>query len=350
MINRFQWTGWLQKLPQSTSLWLAVMIFGLSNPVTRKLTELGAENLIDGRNPVSLCNILFVGNLCAIPMLCWLYRPELHFNIWRQLSRQQWTYLTLVAILAGAVAPAVMFQALDFTNVSNVILIGRIEPPLTLGLSVWWLKEKINAWVLAGAGLAVLGATLTLLLQAPTTNMMSWGHFQIGAGEFLAMVGAITLAIATILGRRYLAKVSVGIYSLFRTVLGSIIFLFAALYLYGAVHFMDVFSPFLWQWMLVYGAVIVVAGQFFWLWGLGSNRIAVASLIASFTPVFGILSAYLILGEIPTLAQYLGGGIILLGVGLGQVGRQRRPSLGLMANYSLPLKQGLENQIGFKGF
>nr|WP_216594173.1 DMT family transporter [Synechococcus sp. PCC 6312] len=329
-----------------------MMIFGLSNPVTRKLTELGAENLIDGRNPVSLCNILFVGNLCAIPMLGWLYWQELHCNIWRQLSRQQWVYLILVAILAGAVAPAVIFQALELTNVSNVILIGRLEPPLTLGLSVWWLKEKIHFWDITGAGLAVIGTTLTLLLQAPTPGMMHIGSFHIGAGELLAMMGALALAVATILGRQYLAQVTVGVYSLFRTVLGSVIFLFTALYLYGAVHFMDVLSPFLWQWMLFYGAVIVVAGQLLWIWGLESNGIVAASLVASFTPIFGILAAYVFLGETPTSAQYLGGGIIFLGVCLGQMGLRRQLSLEAkaMTTHSLPIKQRLENQVGFKGF
>ena len=62
----------LKKPHRSTSrisgqayLWLAIIIFGASSAVTRKLTEIGAQHFIDGRNPISLCNVLFVGNLCA---------------------------------------------------------------------------------------------------------------------------------------------------------------------------------------------------------------------------------------------------------------------------------------------
>lgn len=90
-----------------------------------------------------------------------------------------------------------------------------------------------------------------------------------------------------------------GVFSLVRTGLGTIIFFFAALALYGHDHFKGVFSPFLWQWMLLYGVVIVVIGQSFWLTGLRAASVATASIIGSFAPIAGILAAYLILGEVP---------------------------------------------------
>ncbi|WP_127080956.1 hypothetical protein [Dulcicalothrix desertica] len=49
--------------------WSAVLIFGAANSVTRKLTEIGANNFVDGKNPISFCNVLFVSNLCALLVL-----------------------------------------------------------------------------------------------------------------------------------------------------------------------------------------------------------------------------------------------------------------------------------------
>lgn len=83
---------------------------------------------------------------------------------------------------------------------------------------------------------------------------------------------------------------------------------------------MDVLSPFLWQWMLVYSTVIVVIGQSLWNKGFRISSIATVSIIGSFAPIVGILAAYLILGEVPTRAQYIGGVVILVGLFLGQVG------------------------------
>ena len=41
----------------SIYLWIATLIFAASSSVTRQLTELGTQHLVDGRNPISLCNM-----------------------------------------------------------------------------------------------------------------------------------------------------------------------------------------------------------------------------------------------------------------------------------------------------
>jgi drug/metabolite transporter (DMT)-like permease len=135
------------------------------------------------------------------------------------------------------------------------------------------------------------------------------------------------------------------------TALGTIILFCLALILYGRDHFMGVLSPFLWQWMLLYGAVIVVVGQSFWLTGLRSASLSMAALIASFTPIAAILASYLILGEVPTQAQYIGGSVIVLGIFLAQVGSLRNgSSKGLIGDANVTTaKITVETHMGFKG-
>jgi drug/metabolite transporter (DMT)-like permease len=87
---------------------------------------------------------------------------------WRQLNRstlerlsgKEWTGLVIVAFLSGALAPGLIFQALSQTAVNNVVLVGRLEPPLTLALSVWMLRERVNVWEVMGAIAAFIGVTL----------------------------------------------------------------------------------------------------------------------------------------------------------------------------------------------
>ncbi|EAW33614.1 hypothetical protein [Lyngbya sp. PCC 8106] len=67
----------IQRIPGRAYLLLGVTIFGAANAVTRQLTELGAENLIDGRNPISFCNVLFVGNIWALLIFLRLYYQDL---------------------------------------------------------------------------------------------------------------------------------------------------------------------------------------------------------------------------------------------------------------------------------
>jgi drug/metabolite transporter (DMT)-like permease len=350
MINRRPQLS-INSIPGQVSLWLAIAIFGSSSAVTRRLTQLGAQHLVGDRNPISLCNVLFVGNLCALLLLVIIHRRQLNGSTIRHLTRRQWAGLISVTVLAGALAPALMFQALSLTNVNNIVLVGRLEPPLTLALSVWLLRERVNIWQIGGAIAALIGVTLTIGLHSPLTNRVGMAGFTLGTGELLAAVGAVALAIATITGRKLLVGVQVGLFSTFRTAIGTLIFFNLAMVLYGKDHFADAFTPFLWEWMLLYGAVIVVLGQSFWINGLKSSTISEASLIASCTPIIGIVAAFLILGEAPTFAQYLGGGVILIGVVLSQIGMhyQHSRSAKMTGKNWLLMEQVLATQTGFRG-
>ncbi len=74
-------------IPGRMYLLIAIIIFSASNSVTRKLTDLGMQKLIDGRNPISFCNVLFVGNICALVLLFFFYRKQWNIQSFKQLSR-----------------------------------------------------------------------------------------------------------------------------------------------------------------------------------------------------------------------------------------------------------------------
>ena len=308
------------RIPGRGYLILAILIFAAANSVIRRLTELGAENLIDGRNPISFCNVLFVGNLCALLALIFIYGRQWQVSNLKQLKNTDWLGLLAVAILSGALAPSLIFLALEKTAVNNVVLVGRIEPPLALALSVLILRERVNRWVLAGAVISFLGVALTIVLQPVKPDMLQMGGLMVGRGELMAAGGAIALATSTIISKIKLRQIPLGIFTIFRTATGTAIFWVVVVKLYGIGHFMDAFTPFLWQWMLIYGAIIVVGGQLCWFQGLKTTTAADVSLASSFSPLAGILAAYFLLGEVPTTAQYIGGSIIILGIVLNQIG------------------------------
>ena len=334
----------LNKIPGRGYLLIAILIFAAANSVTRRLTELGAENLIDGRNPISFCNVLFVGNLCALLALIAIYGKEWNPSSLTKLKISDWLSLIAVAILSGALAPTMFFFALDLTAVNNVVLIGRIEPPITLALSVLILRARVNSWIVAGAVLAFIGVLLTILLQPADNSVMAMGGLDIGAGELMTAIGAIALAISSIISKVKLNSIPLGIFTIFRTAVGTLIFFSATVKLYSISHFMDVFAPIVWQWMLLYGIVIVVGGQLAWFKGLKSTYAADVSLATSISPIAGILAAFLILGEVPTVAQYIGGSVIIIGIIFSQIGTARQQN----SAKGKAIEQ-MDEQVGFKG-
>lgn len=329
----------MHRVPGEVYLLLAVVILGAASPVTRKLTQLGEQSFVGGENPISFCNVLFAGNACALAVFLVLFGRQINLRLFKSFSGKDWGAMVAVGVLSGALAPGVIFEALSRTQVNNVILIGRIELLFTLGLSIWVLGERIPREKIIGALVSFSGVVLMVVLQ----QVLAGGTGEdMGApwGEILAAVGAIALALSNILSKARLSGIPLGFFSIIRTALGTVIFYFAAIYLYGSDHFMGLLTPFLWRWMLVYGTVIVVMGQSFWFAGLRDTSGAAASVAIALNPIAGIVAAYLILGEVPTTAQYIGGSIVIIGIVISQL-RKEPPEP------SHPRSQ--EQNVGFKG-
>lgn len=298
----------------------AVVIFGAANAVIRRMSEIGASHLVDGRNPISFCNVLFVGNLCALLLLMHLYHRQWTFAAIRDLSSGQFWAMLTVASLGTALAPALVFSALSVTSVHSVVLISRIEPPLILALSVILLNERVNRYVIGGAALSFAGVLLSIMLQPRAPEEGSMG---LGNGEFWTATAAIALALSTIISKISLRDIPVGFFSIFRTMLGTIVFFLLAVALFGPHHFADVGSPFLWRWIVFYSAGIIVAGQLFWYTGLRGSTASQVSLASTLNPIAGFVAAFLVLGERPTMGHLVGGGVILAGMLLNHIGLRR---------------------------
>lgn len=312
----------LNRLPSFVYLWLAVSIFAASNSITRIIVELGKTHLVDGKNPISLCNVLFVGNICGLGIMLLIFYQEWRPNNLKKISKSDWINLTLVSIVSGTIVPSLIFAALDRTNVTNVVLLSRLEPPIALVLSFWLLKSPLNWLTSLGSLISFAGVAVTIFLSPAEMSPVEENVFYLDQGEIFTVMGAILAAISTVYSQWRLAKIPLGIFTVFRNILGTLVFFIFANLLYGSTHFAQVFSPFLWQWMLIYSLIIVVIGQLSWLTALKSSTATEVNLANSCNPIIAIFIAYLLLQEVPTQAQFIGGAIILIGIALSFVGNK----------------------------
>ncbi len=332
---------YLSKIPGQVYLWIAMLIFGASSSVTRKLTEVGAARFMNEHNPISLCNVLFVGNLCALGLMLMVFRSQLTAENFGKISKVEWVNLTIVAILSGALAPAAIFRALALSPVNNIILLGRLEVPLILLLSRFILQERLNRYQKIGTFIVPIG-----IIVAVIGDRSGLSGFTVGVGEILTIAAAIFSTIATLVNKQKLSNIPVGIYGIFRTGLGSMVFFIFAVHLYGPEHFAEMFSPFLWQWMLIYGGIIVVVGQSLWIKGLRESSLTVSTIISCFHPIAGMLFAYLILAELPTTLQVIGSIIVLAGLLLSQIKSDRQQEISQPSE----LYPDRQDGGGFSGF
>jgi drug/metabolite transporter (DMT)-like permease len=312
------------KIPGQVYLWLAVPILAASSSVIRKLTELGAMQFVNGHNPISFCNVLFAGNLCALTVLLGVYRDQLTIAQLQRVTKVEWRAMTLSALLSGAIIPTIIFQALSLAPVNNIVLLARIELPIVLVASIVILKERFQRRQIIGAVVVAIGILIAVLGNGSTTATSA---FRLGSGEILTVISAILISLSALLNKKCLSQVPLGITHVFRLAVGTLVFFVVANLRYGPQHFGEIFSPFLWQWMLVYGGIIIVIGQTLWARGFRATPVSVSAIVACFNPVVAMLFAYWILAEVPTGGQWLGGGILMVGLLISAMaGRDRGAS------------------------
>lgn len=319
-------------------LWLSILIYAASNSVVAKIGQLGAMYPINGHNPISFCNLFFAGNVMAGITLLLIYRKEWKMDTLKQSPFSAWICMFLVIIMSGVLAPAFFFIALMITEVTNVVLISTLDVPLSLIFAYMMFREKPDGYGFTGALIATFGIfSIFFLDQPPMKNEMTMMTLNVGspavnhflqtfpkAGEILTGLATLLGVIAVQLSRKVLERVPVGVFSVSRMIMGVVLFSIIVLSVFGPHHFNDLFSPYLWGWMIVYGAIIIVLGQITWFKGIkggaSSTDISVATAI---TPIAGALFAFIILGEVPNRAQYIGGGIIVLGILVSLIGTYR---------------------------
>lgn len=300
----------IRQIPGTALVWYSVFVFGAASSIVRILADLGAQHAIDGRNVISFCNLLFAGNACAVIVLVAVYHKQWTLDKLSKITITEWFYLFVLALLANCLAPSMFFLAIENTMVTSVIIISQIEPPLLLFVAWLVFKDTVGKWSFIGSIICFIGVAIAVLLQPQSENLM------IGRGEIFATLAAVTYVGSTVVAKLKLKNVPLGIFSVFRSAVGTIAFFFIATYLFGPIHFVDITSPFLWKWMLVYGGIIIVSGQIAWDSGVRKSRSIDVSVATSFAPVTGVLAAFLILGEQPTFPQYIGGAVLMVGIGI----------------------------------
>lgn len=321
--------------------WLAVLVYASSNSIVTMLVEIGKQNRVDGwRNAITYCNLLFLGSLMSIlPMVLIFHRDWTWANL-SKLTKRDWGLLTVSAFLSSALTPGLFFYALEHTTVTNVVLVGRIEPPLFL-LATWlFLNERLNPWAMWAGLIALVGAVVMISMRGNDAL------FRFGSGELATIAATLSFIASTIVTRTGLQGVPLGIFSIYRTILGTIIYFFLAMYIFGPKHFQDLFQPVVLKWTWIYALVVIVIGQFSWNLGLKYARSGDVSLATSFSPLAALIFAMILLGEDPGPGLLPGGAIILAAIAIGQFGRLRSRESRRRAD-----KRALEHEstVNFKG-
>ena len=264
-------------------------------------------------HPISFCNILFIGNLCAAIVVGFWFGFGKIVRDLKRLPIKTRIGLMLNGLLATALS-TLIFLGLMETTVTNAVLLGRLGPVIFAVMGAILLGKKIRPMEWFGFSLIAVG----VVAIAFTTS-----NYQINHGDILILLSTLVFATSTLTNKILVANVaplSVVVFS--RNLISSLVFFLIAMRFFGPGHFGDAFSGQLWILLSIYSLIVIVFAQL--LWYASTDRLDSKTIgrLTVMSPIFGITYAFLLNGERPTGTQIVTLGLIITGVLITSLGKQ----------------------------
>ena len=203
--------------------------------------------------------------------------------------------------------------AMRYTTAANGLLISNLTPLFVACAAYFFLRERFSRAFLMGMGMTILGAA------ALVAESVSFGGAHV-LGDALAIGSCVFWSAYLLTLQRLRGRFTTATIMTWTAIVASVLLLAAAA-LAGEPLLPHTAAG--WAAVLSLAFISQVAGQ-------GLIAFSMAQLPASFTaigllvqPIYGMLVAWPIVGETPTLVQILGGAVILCGIALARRDRNR---------------------------
>lgn len=235
---------------------------------------------------------------------------------WRLLRGADWA----LAVAAG-VALAVHFwswiASIGLTSVAASVVLVNLQPVVVAAGSTLWLSEGPSRRQWAGVMVAVMGAGLVGLADAPAAP----GRNPL-LGNALALLGAVTAALYYLAGRRLRAVL--GLWPYTTVVYGTCFVVLLTCSVALGEPLLDV-TPEQFGWYAALAAGPMLLGHTGMNWALKHLPAYVVNLTVLGEPVGATLLAWMIptIGEPPTATVVCGGAAVLAGAVFAATGRKR---------------------------
>ncbi len=262
-------------------------------------------------SPLIAAGRLTLAALVLTPFVLLNYRHEL-----RRLSRRD----VLFSLFAGfwlATHFMTIVYALESASVMIVQVIINTGPLWVALLEVTFLREKLNREVWFGLLLTIIGGGVIAL----ASNAGASGGENALIGNGLALAGAIASSIYITIGRSVREKVSLFPYIWMVFGCGALLAM-SFVVLIGTP--LTGHPPRAYFWLIMVTLIPQLIGHSGFNYALGYFSATIVSLTAQTISVTAAIAAFFIFAEVPGLTDLIGSGIIISGVILAIISRQRK--------------------------
>jgi len=254
---------------------------------------------------------LTIASLILQPFF-WARFKSLRFEI----KSAQWGYI----ILSGgflALHFTLWIESLSHTSVPSSVVLVATDPIFVVILSPLLLHEKVSLRIIIAIILGMIG---TVIIAS-----QGIGSFAVTKGNLLALGGAACAGGYLLVGRKVRPQVSLisYIYIMYTT---AAVILLSAVFATGYKFSGYSFQTYLFIALLGLGPQLVGHTSFNWALRYLTAPIVAMAILGE--PIGTTILSWLILKQLPTIKEILGGVIICIGIYLAASSVQKKPRIG----------------------
>lgn len=196
------------------------------------------------------------------------------------------------------------FESLNYTSITSSVVLVTLQPFFSFIGGYYIFGERLGLAAILGGVLAFIGSII-----------IGWGDFRIGGialfGDLLAFIAAAMVTGYWMIGQ-YLRK------SLSLTTYTYVVYSISTLVLMAySILFGYSFYPYPaqdWLWFLLLAIFPTLLGHSFLNWAIKWVNASTVSMSILGEPIGSAILAYFIFHEKIQMSQWIGGGIILIGI------------------------------------
>ena len=224
--------------------------------------------------------------------------------------------------LVGNVAYQLCFiYGIDWTGAGNASLLLATTPIWTVVLSAVAGHERPTPGVVVGGLATLIGMALVVLGRGDALSVTS----ATVRGDLLLIVASVLWSVYTVAGRDPIARYGALRITTWTLWSGTPFLVLLGMPALASTTYGSV-SPATWLGVVYAGLLAIGLAYLLWYQGverIGNNRTAVYS---NLVPVAALATAWVWLGEVPTLVQGVGAAVILIGLTVARVAQSPGPS------------------------
>lgn len=243
-------------------------------------------------SPLLLVGLRFT--IAGLLMALWVKNKRL------PASAPDWTKIALVGLFQTAGVMGCIFLSLRTITAGESSILTFVNPLLVVMLGTWFLgtKYRFTQWI--GVLIGFLGVVVTLGF-----------HLQLKSGTLLGLGSALSWSVATILVKRWGPRFDIWVLTAYQMLFGGLLLLLMGVTLESPKLIINAPSVWIVLYLAIMGSIVQFAT---WYYLLSRGDPGKTSAFLFLAPFFGVLSGWVILGEVVQWYVYLGGFFIFIGI------------------------------------